>query len=356
MRSLIERAARSCGVDRIALARTSSRLRILCYHGIWAAPTAHFGDKLFMSPEKFESRLRLIKAQRLEVLPMMDALEGLYSGRLPARAAVITIDDGWASTFSHMLPMLEQYGYPATVYIQTERLESGVPVADVALRYAMERASVPALALPDCHVGAEEQPLGKLPLGNSLQRADAFEKLERQCTEKPLAEQRDFLRDVFTAAELDLAELERAKAFDLATESELADAHRKGFEMALHTHTHSLGDFSRDRIFEEITRNRTGLASMLGVAPESFRHFCWPSGDYTESAVASMQELDIKVATSCDFGLADIDSHRLAMPRILDGQSMSDDAFVLAVSGAQSWMQALLRRDSRRTISSAKSS
>jgi len=331
----------------MALASASGRLRILCYHGIWAAPGPHFGDKLFMSPEKFEARVQLMKRQRLEVLPMADALARMRAGRLPQRAAVITMDDGWASTFSHMLPVLERHGYPATVYIQTERLEAQAPVSDVALRYAVENARVPVLVLPDRYRDDDGEPRGPFPLEDAVQRATAFLGLERRCAALPLGCQRGFLRDVFGALELDIDELERSKAFDLATDAALADAHRRGFEMALHTHTHSLGDFSAERIAAEISRNRVGLASMLGLAAESFRHFCWPSGDYTAEAMACMEGLGIEVATTCDFGLAHAGSPWLALPRILDGQSVSDDAFMLAVSGVRSWMHAALARTPR---------
>lgn len=349
MRSLIERAARRSGFDRMALSRISDRLRILCYHGIWAAPGPHFGDKLFMSPEVFEARLRLMRAQRIEVLPMAEALAALRAGRLPARAAVITIDDGWATTFSHMLPMLEQYGYPATVYVQTERLQARVPICDVALRYAVENTRVPLLLVPAHSGSKEERSLTSLPLGDADQRAAAFAVLDHQCALMPLNRQHQFVRDVFEVAELDLSTLEGANAFALGTEEELVDAHSRGFEMALHTHTHGLGDFSAECISDEIFQNRAALASMLGVAPESFRHFCWPSGEYTEGAIGYLRDLGIDIATSCNFGLADARSPMLALPRILDGQSMSNDAFLFAMSGAKSWVQAALGRVPRPT-------
>src|SRR5690606_27916228 len=118
---------------------------------------------------------------------------------------------------------------------------------------------------------------------------------------------------------LDWPALARAKAFDLAEESELVQAQRKGFELALHTHSHGMGDFSAPSVEAEIAMNRASLSRILGRSPESFRHFCWPSGDYTPQALGHLAATGVDIATSCDLDLASARSNPLALPRILDG-------------------------------------
>jgi peptidoglycan/xylan/chitin deacetylase (PgdA/CDA1 family) len=333
-RDLLDRAIARSGIGRLALTRTQSRLRILCYHGIWAAPGPHFGNKLFMSPEKFEARLALIKSLGLEVMPMREAVLALRKGRLPPRAAVITIDDGWATTFSHMLPALERCGFPATIYVQTARIEARSPVADVALRYAFEHTSMKAMSLSGMAFGTSSG-LASLSVEHEGDKARVYGMLEELFASTPLREHRALLEKVFQRLGVDMEPLARCKAFDLCDESALVEADAKGFEIALHTHTHGLGDFSVERVTAEIEQNRASLARILGRPSDTFRHFCWPSGEYTPQAVSHVQATGIDLATSCELDLASAESNPLLLPRILDGQGTTDEGFLVAVSGLQ---------------------
>ena len=104
-----------------ALSRRVSRksLRILAYHGLWTTPGYQYGNHLFMQPEQFEQRMTWLRNSRYPVLPLDEAVQRLDDGSLPDHAVVITIDDGWSSTYTHMLPILEGLGLPATVYVTT---------------------------------------------------------------------------------------------------------------------------------------------------------------------------------------------------------------------------------------------
>jgi peptidoglycan/xylan/chitin deacetylase (PgdA/CDA1 family) len=74
-----------------------------------------------------------LRASGRPVLPLGEAIERLAAGNLPEAAVVITIDDGWASTYTHMLPILERYRLPATVYVTTWYSGRDMPVVNVAI-------------------------------------------------------------------------------------------------------------------------------------------------------------------------------------------------------------------------------
>ncbi len=339
-RDLLDRAIDRSGIGILALNGSARRLRILCYHGIWAAGAPHFGNKLFMSAEKFEARLALIRALGLNVLPMRDAIRALFDRTLPPRAAVITIDDGWATTFSHMLPALERYGYPATIYIQTERIEARSPVADVALGYALENSRAAVMTLEGLPTPAQATSQ-TVSLGDAQSRQRTFAVIERMLAQASIDAHRSLLGELYSRLGLDTRLLARNGPFDLCSENDLVEAQRKGFEIALHTHTHSLGDFSEYAVTSEIARNRASLSRILDRPPESFSHFCWPSGDYTPQAIAHLRATGVDLATTCDLDLACATSDPLALPRLLDGQLTSDEAFLVGVSGLQRWVDRL---------------
>src|SRR5690606_4416500 len=139
----------------------------------------------------------------------------------------------------------------------------------------------------------------------------------------------DLLRHIFDLLGVEAGALSQ---FRLASERDVQVAASHGYEMALHTHTHSLGDFSGPIVRDEIRKNRAALGRMLGRPEEDFTSFCWPSGAYTESARDTLASLGITAATTCEYGLAKSDSDTLLLPRILDGERTSDPAFIASIS------------------------
>ena len=59
------------------------------------------------------------------MIPLDVAVDALKTGKLPARAAAITFDDGYADNRSIALPILKQHGLSATFFIATGYLNGG---------------------------------------------------------------------------------------------------------------------------------------------------------------------------------------------------------------------------------------
>ena len=120
--------ARSLGLFALARRVTRRRLRILCYHGIWMGPSPHFGDRLFMSPDRFKQRMHALRDAGYFVLPLAEAWKRCREGRLTGRELAITLDDGWAGSAVHMRPVLKELGWPSTLYLATHDFLIGAPV------------------------------------------------------------------------------------------------------------------------------------------------------------------------------------------------------------------------------------
>src|SRR4051812_14102841 len=161
--------ARATGLSRVARRATRSRLRILCYHGLWVTPGVAFGDCMFIPPEKFEARMAWLKRSGHPVLALSEAVDRLADGSLPEAAVAITIDDGWVSTFTHMLPVLEKYGLPATLYATTWYAGRDLPVVNVAVDYL--RAAAGRL---DIDRAAKIAEIEALPVAQRLAALTAF--------------------------------------------------------------------------------------------------------------------------------------------------------------------------------------
>ncbi|MFA6303866.1 MAG: polysaccharide deacetylase family protein, partial [Legionella sp.] len=114
---------------------TRQQIRILCYHGIWLGREGYEGDSMFMQQSTFAHRLECIKKWNFPVISLDQAAKEYKNGTLPACSVVITIDDGWYSIYSAMLPLLRKYNMPATLYCDTAHLITRQPVPHIMANY-----------------------------------------------------------------------------------------------------------------------------------------------------------------------------------------------------------------------------
>ncbi|HTS51973.1 MAG TPA: polysaccharide deacetylase family protein [Burkholderiales bacterium] len=89
---------------------------ILAYHRFGQQPS-----KMEVPVASFAAQLDYLADNDYRVVRLRD-LEDFLAGKraLPNRAVVITMDDGYASTYKYAFPLLKQHGFPATVFVYTD--------------------------------------------------------------------------------------------------------------------------------------------------------------------------------------------------------------------------------------------
>lgn len=100
-------------------------MSILCYHAVdprWESPMA-------VTPREWAEQARWLARHRT-VVPLAEATARLdRRGRLPRGMVALTFDDGFASLYDEMFPVLRRYGLPATVFLVAQTLSAqGRPV------------------------------------------------------------------------------------------------------------------------------------------------------------------------------------------------------------------------------------
>src|SRR6185312_3617763 len=193
-------------------------------------------DCTFIAPAQFEARMARLKRSGLPVLPLGEAVERLGDGTLPDAAVVITIDDGWVSTFTHMLPVLEAHGFPATLYATTWYAGRDLPVVNVAVDYLRQAAGRWDVDPHDKTVEIEALPVD--------QRLEALRRFGGEMG-------------------VDEAWLER-RQFNIMSAEQFAEAQRRGLDVQLHTHRHIEIDRQVDALPGELAENRAFLAAAVG--------------------------------------------------------------------------------------------
>lgn len=333
MREGLLRLARALGLFRVCRWLTRKHLRVLCYHGIWIGPAPHYGDRLFMSAQRFRERMALIERCGYRVIPLAEAERRHARGETRGDDVVITIDDAWIGTYLHMLPELERRGYPATLYVPTYYAGAQRPVLNVLLGYLCSRPGAPdALEQLQLGPGTHAQRVEAL-----VARVEALPTLnERWADTRRLAAQ--------LAPGIDIDAL--GEAFRLMDAPQLRDAAARGIDVQLHTHTHRMHGHDAALVEREIALNRAALSTMLGRPAEDFVHFCYPSGDFVDGDRRALQSCGVRSATTTRIGLVSPGSNPYAMPRILDGESMSEIELEAMLSGF--WSLALRLRDALR--------
>ncbi|MGO9221933.1 MAG: polysaccharide deacetylase family protein [Streptosporangiaceae bacterium] len=95
------------------------RVPVLMYHEI--APASETTSRLAVTPEAFAEQIAYLHNAGFETVTAARLAEIMagQAGRLPGRAVVLTFDDGFEDFHRRAMPVLDEYGYTATVFVTT---------------------------------------------------------------------------------------------------------------------------------------------------------------------------------------------------------------------------------------------
>ncbi|MGV7206261.1 polysaccharide deacetylase family protein [Oxalobacteraceae bacterium A2-2] len=157
----------------------TQRLSILIYHRVLAAP-----DPLLPGvPDAgtFDRHLGVVK-RLFRVMPLAEACARLAAGSLPARAACITFDDGYADNAEIALPLLLKHGLGACFFIASGYLDGGVMWNDRITEHVRACRGA-CLDLGGLGLGP-----GRWPIATPAQKAAAIVHLQQRLKYLPYGE------------------------------------------------------------------------------------------------------------------------------------------------------------------------
>lgn len=97
-------------------------LPILQYHHVDASTPRSTS----VSPAEFREHMDYLKEAGFQVVDLASALADIKVGvALPDKAVAITFDDAYRNIYQNGFPILKQYGFPFTVFINTDPIEKG---------------------------------------------------------------------------------------------------------------------------------------------------------------------------------------------------------------------------------------
>jgi peptidoglycan/xylan/chitin deacetylase (PgdA/CDA1 family) len=307
------------------------RLLIMAYHGISLADEHVWDGGLFLSPDCFQERLRLLKKSGCNVLPLAEAIERMYARDLPEKAVVLTVDDGNYDFYRNAYPLIKEFNWPVTVYLTTYYVDYNRPIFDVMCSYLLWKGRGATLKLKA--LTGED---ASVTLATHEARAQAWRSIKDLTEQRKLsAEEKDALAATLAGElKIDYDALCTARILHRMNVDEVRSLAAGGVDVQLHTHRHRV-PLERELMRREIEDNRERIRELTGHVAN---HLCYPSGVYDPVVLPWLRELGVVSATTCDLGLATASSDPLLLPRFLDSSTLSSIEFEGWLVGLSSFL------------------
>lgn len=237
------------------------------------------------------------------VLPLEEAVRRLRERTLPARAACITFDDGYANNQTLAAPILEAHGVPATFFVTGGAVDDGVMWNDLVIEAVARRGA--DLVLTD--IPWDEQKRRSAGQGPALVAAILAE-IKYRPLDQRLALAKRIYRDNVGEAPPRL----------MMTRPMVADLAARGFDVGGHTLTHPiLSKLPAEQARREIAGCAAWLEQVTGRAPKTF---AYPNGrpgtDFDSSHEAMVAEAGFAVAVSTTWSTARAGTDPYNVPRV----------------------------------------
>lgn len=277
-----------------------ARLSILIFHRVLASPDPLFPNEPDVA--RFDEMMGWVK-QWFNVLPLDEAVALLRCGGLPARAAAITFDDGYADNLTCATPILKKHGLHATFFIATGFLDGGRMWNDTIIESIRMTTTT--------EVDADFLGLGHLPVQSTEHKRHTIEKI--------ITTVKRFTTNQRTEAVGHLSESCRSTLPDdlMLTKDQLRALRQNGMGIGAHTVNHPIlatQDSASAR--REITESREYLEELLG---EPVRMFAYPNGrlgnDYTQDNAEIVKSAGFDAAVSTNWGTCNIKTDPYHLPR-----------------------------------------
>src|SRR5262245_6526405 len=269
-------------------ARAGAAFPILGYHRVNDDDDPFFPS---LPSAVFESHMAYL-ARSYRVMMVEDLVESMRRGAVPRNAIALTFDDGYRDNLTHAAPILARYGLPATIFLTTGLIGTGVVSWFDPVAMAFKTTTAESVAAP---WGAW------LPLRGAGDRLAA---LKATLTYFKGLGEAEFGRRLDGLLEA-LVPSDRGGCKGLMLDWDEVHALRGlGFSIGAHTVTHPiLSRVSEERARIEIRDSRRMIESACGVAP---RAFAYPNGkaqDYTDVVQRLIGDAGYTCALTSRFGL-----------------------------------------------------
>lgn len=290
-------------LNRVSPSGSNGRLSVFIFHRVLPEPDPLFPTEVYA--DRFDTMCGWI-SQWFNVLPLDEAAKRLASGTLPARAAAITFDDGYADNYRIALPILSRHQLNATFFIATGFLDGGCMWNDVVID-AVRRTRLDVLPTEKLNgLG-----LSALPVRDTREKATAISLLIDKFKYEPIEKRVERVTALASLAEV-------VPPNDLMmTSDEVRAMRHAGMVIGAHTVSHPiLATMDHEKARAEIASSKRMLEDLLR---QEIRVFAYPNGkpgvDFTPDTVNIVRELGFQAAVTTRWASAQSNTDLFQIPR-----------------------------------------
>lgn len=283
-RTILEGARRAGAFGLVGRVFGADRLTVLAYHRV----TDHtrpgfvgFVGNVSASPAEFSDQMEWV-ARKYTAVSLEDVAAAALGADLPARAVLVTFDDGYQDNLDNALPVLRRIGLPAALFLATDHVGSGEPFWwDRTAEFFWR------------HAGAEvELPI----LGHTTWESDGAQSLAARWIARakllPDDERRAAVAAVTAAAGSD--EAPQGLVMNWYGAREMA-AH--GVAIGGHTQTHPiLTRVPIETAREEISQSKADVEREIGAPAIGFAYPNGGTSDFDDAVVAAVEDAGYRIA------------------------------------------------------------
>ena len=294
MKSLLKKALKPALVSvagRVGPHRRPSaepRLWVLMYHRILPPTDERFHQEepgMRVTPESFDMHLQELK-RHFELVSLSDWVRAKEEGRaLPKRACAITFDDGWRDNYEYALPLLKKHQAPATLFAVAEKIGTDFQFWPNIVAALLLSGAGPQLA--------ENRVLNLAGTSQTKPDAETVAQCIRQLKARTDADifqalddiqWQSLLREPMPPALMNWDQLREMQASGLVEIGSHTCSHRRLTDALTH-----------DELSYEIGKSKKILEENTG---QPIQLFCFPNGDYSQSALKQVQHLYLAAVTT----------------------------------------------------------
>jgi peptidoglycan/xylan/chitin deacetylase (PgdA/CDA1 family) len=277
----------------------AGQLSVFIFHRILPEPDPLIPDE--PDAKRFNEMLGWIKSW-FTVLPLDEAVSHLEHASLPARAAAITFDDGYADNRTVALPILLQHQLTATFFVATGFLDGGRMWNDTIIE-SVRACTGSTLDLTPLDLATYQ-------VGSNHEKREAIAAVIAKVKYRSISERVELTNRIALLVNADLpADL-------MMTSQQVKEMREAGMQIGAHTVSHPiLASVALAEVRREMHESKVFLEDLLG---ERIGLFAYPNGkpgvDYLAEHVVLARELgfDAAVSTSKGTTLSGMDLYQLS--------------------------------------------
>ena len=269
-------------VDSFLWCFGKNKLSILTYHRVGGT-----GDALAMDEILFEQHLIWIK-RYLRPISLAEGLALQVKGTLPRGSVAITVDDGYADSYSTIFPLLKKYELKATFFISTIGFENGY-LWDEKVAFIIMKTKLTELNFNH----------QKYSLLTHKERIACLTDCLAKIKYETIAE-RDALIDQLV---IQSQQTETPQQF--LTKEQTVHLHKSGMGIGSHTHTHPI--LLKENASIALDEIRQSKAILEGIINSPIEYFAYPNGkfglDFDVTHIEMVKKCGFLAALSTDKGI-----------------------------------------------------